>query len=298
MGINVQEFLNDKIIGNIRSGARSENGTPKKLEYFDVHTDKSTSETAVEIFKQKFEKPNKLKIRFIKQNPIDLHLERYDGRKRRCIGDNKKAEFIDDSGKKRIIECNAKECKYKRDKICKYKARLYFLIEGLESEGIWCYPIGSEKGIRHICTMIGRANRLNEDLTKNWYELYLEPEDAPFKGINYIPDIRKLEAINLDDKTNKVEQKPKEEKSNYLLLKSFMMTIYKDKKIPKIKFINTSGKEIEYILLENSKQDILKLKPESIILPLKIEKTEKGILLIDYKIIRAISNEIENKKAV
>ena len=98
-------------------------------------------------------------------------------------------------GKKQNIECNAEKCIFKQKRECKYKARLYFLIEGLENEGVWCYPIGSEKGIRKICARIVRANRLKEDLTKDWYELYLNEEDAPTKGKNYIPDIRKLEKI-------------------------------------------------------------------------------------------------------
>lgn len=76
-----------------------------------------------------------------------------------------------------------------------------------------------------------------------------------------------------------------------------MMTMFENKKVPKIKFINTEAQEIEFILLQESKQDILKLKPESVISPLKIKETEKGMLLIDYKVIRAISDEIENKKS-
>lgn len=295
MGLNLQEFLNDRVIGNVRSGGKGENDRPLKFNYFDVHVDNTTSEMAVEIFNQKYDKPKKLKIRFIKQNPIDVYLERYDGKKRKCFGNNKQAEFLDDNGKKQIIECNAEKCMYKQKRQCKYKARLYFLIEGLENDGVWCYPIGSEKGIRKICARIVRANRLKEDLTKDWYELYLNEEDAPTKGKNYIPDIKKLEKIEVSTKS---EENKQESKSNYLKIKSFMITMFENKKVPKIKFVNTEAQEIEFILLQESKQDILKLKPESVIVPLKIKETEKGMLLIDYKVIRAISDEIENKKAV
>ena len=104
MGVDLQDFLNDRVIGNVRSGGRGENDRPLKFNYFDVHVDKTTSEMAVEIFSQKYDKPKKLKIRFIKQNPIDVYLERYDGKKRRCFGNNKQAEFTDDNGKKQNIE--------------------------------------------------------------------------------------------------------------------------------------------------------------------------------------------------
>ncbi len=54
-----------------------------------------------------------------------------------------------------------------------------------------CYPVGSEKGNRNIWRRIARANRIGEDLTNDWYELYLRPEDGVM-GKNYIPDIRKI----------------------------------------------------------------------------------------------------------
>lgn len=289
MGVNLQEFLDNKVIGNVRSGTRDEKDRPIALNHFDVHIDKSTSSMAVEIFNQMYTKPTKLKIKFINQNPIDVCLERYEGRKRRCYGNNREAIIIDKNGKKQKISCNVKECPYKQSTECKYRGRLYFLIQGLEDEGIWCYPIGCEKGIEKICARIARANRLNEDLTKDWYELFLKAEDSPVIGKNYIPDIRKIE--------NKISNHDNK-KPNYLKLVSFGMTIYNNKKVPKIKFIDLEAQNIELILMPEAKQDILELRPESIILPIKMEKTEKGTLIKDYKIIKAISSERENKKAV
>lgn len=194
MGVNIQEYMNNKIIGNIRTGARGENDRPIKFGYFDVHLDKTTSSLAVELFNEAYNKPDRLKIKFINQNPMDIHLERYEGRKRRCVGNNKQAIFIDDNSKKQMIECNCKECEYRKKRQCKFVGRLYFIIDKLEDEGIWCYPIGNEKGINKILARIARANRIGLDLTRDWYELFLVAEDSPYKGKNYIPDIRKVES--------------------------------------------------------------------------------------------------------
>ena len=102
---------------------------------------------------------------------------------------------------------------------------------------------------------------------------------------------------------NEVQDAKKNENNNalkYLMIKGFLMTMYKNKKVPKIKFINTEKKEVELILLPEDNQDILKLQPGSIILPLHLTKTEnnKIILLHDYKVLKAITKKIENKKAV
>lgn len=301
MGVDIQEFVSDKIIGNIRTGARGENDRPIKFGYFDVHLDKTTSSLAVELFNQTYKKPQKLKIRFIDQHPIDVYLERYDGRKRRCYGNNKEAKFIDDSGKLQHIKCNANECEYKKNKKCKFVGRLYFVIDKLEDEGIWCYPIGNQKGIAKITRRIARANRIGEDLTKDWYELFLVPEDSSYKGKNYVPDIRKAEIKELPKQSQKEEKKeniPENQNNNvnYLMIKELKKEMIDNKNVSKIVFVDTNHKEQELLLMPESKQDILKLKPQSIILPLSISRTDKISILNDYKIIKVFSEE--NKKAV
>ena len=37
-----------------------------------------------EIFNEKYNQPKQLRIKFFNQNPIEVFLERYEGRKRRC----------------------------------------------------------------------------------------------------------------------------------------------------------------------------------------------------------------------
>ena len=50
--------------------------------------------------------------------------------------------------------------------------------------------------------------------------------------------------------------------------------------------------------MPESKQDILKVKTESIIMPISISTRNNFTILNDYKIIKAMENNTENKKAV
>lgn len=179
MGVNLQEFMRDKVLGNVRSGTRDKDDRPVKLVHFDVHEDKTTLSLAVEIFNEKYNQPKQLRIKFVNQNPIEVFLERYEGKKRRCYGNGK-------------IECNVKECIYRNDKTCKFVGKLYFLIEGLEDEGIWCYPIVSEKGIKKISARIARANRKQIDLTDGWNALIIESLDEKRYNDERSQIVRKL----------------------------------------------------------------------------------------------------------
>lgn len=305
---NMRKYLSSDVIGNVRTGTRGEKDNPVKLAYFDVHTDKSTPELAVEIFNEVYNKPAKLKIKFVSQNPLNVGFQKYEGKKLKCYGNGKEARVLDDKGKRQTVECNPNECPYKQNKQCKMVGRLYFIIDKLEDEGIWCYPMGSEKGIKNIWRRIARANRIGEDLTNDWYELYLRPEDA-IVGKNYIPDIRKIEVTNKKntekelskqketDNSNKPKE-PKQQKqqnNNYLKIIEFQKVKYENKEVPKIICIDTSSKKQELILMPESKQDILKVKAESIILPLSISTRGSMSILNDYNIVKVVS---ENKKAV
>lgn len=157
-------------------------------------------------------------------------------------------------------------------------------------------------------------------------------EDAPRGGKNYIPDIREITSDNIEtlnkqsnkkieenktqipkdntnsdnvNKSNNVNQESKKKKSdalkNCLMYKGSQITIYKNQKVPKLKFMNVQKQDLELILMPNEKKDneqILYLKPGSIILPLKMIKEDTNTILYQYKVLKAISDEIENKKAV
>ena len=300
MGVNVQEFVNDKVIGNIKIGKKNEKGNPQKCGYFNVHLDKMTSSLAVELFNEVYDKPDKLKIRFIDQNPMEVHLERYKGNRRVCYGNNREAAFIDDNGKKQRISCNCKKCEFALAKQCKFIGRLYFILDKLEDEGVWCYPTGNQNGISKILKRIARANRIDEDLTKDWYELFLTPEPSSYKGINYVPDIRKISSVvskteesELKEKNNnnqkKTSQNNTQKNKNYLMVMNFQKIILDNKEVTKITFKDTDLKEKNLILFPESNQEILSLKQKSIILPISISTQQNVSVLNSYEIIKKAS---------
>lgn len=167
--------------------------------------------------------------------------------------------------------------------------------------------MGSEEGIENVSRRIERANRLGIDLTNDWYELYLRAKDT-IKGKNYIPDIKKIESTNRENiethtnnlQNNKNEEnnkkQTKQQNNNYLKIIGFQKIKYENKEVPKIICIDTSSKKQELILMPESKQDILKVKAESIILPLSISTRENYAILNDYTIVKAITENMENKK--
>lgn len=294
MSVNLQDYFKNSILGNVRIGAKDERGLPIKFPHFDVHIDYTTSELAVEIFNEKYNNPDKLKIRFLNQNPMEIFLERYEGRKRKCYGNSNQAKCVDDKGKVQVINCEGKKCPYKIKKQCKFVAKLYCLIQGLEDEGIWCFPIGGEKGIKKISKRIFRANRIGEDLTKHWYEISLTAEDAPGKGVNYIPDIKKLEEVEQSTQSETTTKSSIEkttnnqtQNNNYLMIKGFEKVIFNSKNCVKINYTDTASKDGELFLLPESNQEILKLKPSSIILPSSISRRDNYSILNNYKIIKA-----------
>ncbi len=295
MGVNIQEFANNRVIGNVKIGERNAKDIPVKYGYFNVHLDKMTSSLAVELFNEVYDKPKKLKIRFVNQNPMDIHLERYSGKKRVCYGNNKEAIYIDENGKKKKIKCNCKECDYALGNECKFIGRLYFILDKLEDEGIWCYPTGNQNGINKMLKRIVRANRLGEDLTKDWYELFLTPVPSSYKGINYVPDIRKLGVVNskTDGTTNIQNQNNSinnQNKKNFLLITGFEKAKVENKEATKIIFKDTDSKNRElYLMPENSKQDIVNLKVNSVIYPLSISTRNDFAILNDYKIVKIAS---------
>ena len=292
------------IIGNVRTGTRGEKDKPIKLPYFDVHLDNSTSSLAVEIFNEVYNHPKCLKIKFVNQNPLVIGFQKYEGKKLVCYGNGNKARRLEEQGKRTNIECNPSNCMYRKKGECKRVGRLYFVIKKLEDEGIWCYPMGSEKGIDNIKMRVDRANRIGKDLTADWYELYLKAENG-IMGKNYIPDIRLSEEKKSQQVVdNNVTPAPmsynkkqinNQKNLNYLKVISFEKAKYEDKIVPKIICINTSSEKKELILLPESKQDILKVLPESIIMPVSISSRNNFNILNVYKIVREIT---ENKKVV
>lgn len=289
-------------LGNVRTGTRGEKDNPIALSYFDVHKDISTSMLAVEIFNQTFNKPTELIIKPEGEDALKIYYELYKGKTLKCIGNDKYGKMLNDKGKRENIICNS-ECEYRKNNTCKKRGRLQFRIKGIEDEGIWCYPIGSENGIENIQKYLDYMIKKGVNISNEWFRLFIQGQ---YKGArkNYIPDIQRL---NLNFNNEPVEGKKEEsepttkvqniqdEKLNYILYKGARMVNIENEKLPQLLFKTTKGEDVLYLLNQKSNKSILKLDKESVILPTKINNINGAVFLEDYKIIRAVP--IETKKA-
>lgn len=204
-----------EILGNVRTGTKSEKDSPVQLNYFDVHQDNSTSMLAVEIFNEVFDKPKELTVQPYGSKPLQIFYERYAGKRLKCYGNDTEAMQIDEKGNKIKIICN-NNCKFRDGKACKKRARFYFKIKEIEDEGIWCYPLGSERGINNIERYLNYMTRKNIDINNEWFKISLQTKYG-VSGKNYIPDIQKINSCSNEKNHEKTESKQNSEKENYLL---------------------------------------------------------------------------------
>lgn len=169
-------------LGNVRTGTRGEKDNPIALSYFDVHKDRSTSMLAVEIFNQTFNKPTELIIKPEGEDALKIYYELYKGKTLKCIGNDKQGKMLNDKGKRENIICNS-ECEYRKNNTCKKRGRLHFRINGIEDEGIWCYPIGSENGIDNIQKYLEYMKKKGINISNEWFRLFLEGQ---YKGARMV----------------------------------------------------------------------------------------------------------------
>lgn len=296
-------FKKEEFLGNIRSGKRRENNSPRNLNHFDVHLDNYTSEFSVELFKGIFkENPSTMKI--IPVDNIFITYEIYN-KDIKCRGQNGKAVRIVNKGKKQEGICKEEECEYCKKGSCSKVGRLYFKLAGIEERGIWCYATRS-RGIEYIERYLNLMKEKGIDITKNYFLLSLNEKNGK-SGKVYVPDIKLYKEENKPAKTskeNKQQNKPqnKHKPKNYYQYIKGKMVEYEGNRIPELIF-KRDGIEKALYLTKESKKDILSLKPGTIISITKINKDKNDtIFLKDYNVIKAIKKQeklVENaKKAV
>lgn len=140
-------FKKEDFLGNIRSGNRRENNSPRNLSYFDVHQDNYTSEFSIELFNGIYkEKPSQLKIKLIDKMFVTYEIY---NKQIKCRGQNGKAVRIVNNGQKQEGQCKEQECELCQNGKCSKVGRLYFRLAGIENKGIWCYSTRS-RGIEYI----------------------------------------------------------------------------------------------------------------------------------------------------
>ncbi len=293
-------FKKEEFLGNIRSGNRRENNSPRNLNYFDVHLDNNTSEFSIELFKEVYKKnPTAMKIK-----PIDNIFITYEiyNKNVKCRGENGKALRILKNGEKQEGTCKEENCEYCKNGSCSKVGRLYFRLTGIEDRGIWCFTTKS-RGIEYIERYLNLMKEKGIDITNSNFLLSLNEKNGK-SGKVYVPDIkliREENKVTSQSESNKQQkEKVNNKSSNYYEYIKGKMVDYAGHRIPELTLAREGGKETPVYLTKESNKDILKLKPGTIISITKIMKGKNNMIFLkDYNIIKAVNqqkNLIENAK--
>ena len=226
--MDIQNLVRERVIGNIKTGMKGENGLPKKLSYFHVEEDKSTSYEMVDIFKQLYpDKPTKLKIRFTSENPFNFNFKRYVNGKAVCIGNGTKAITVGKDAKnsntKIEVECN-EQCHHREIGKCKLKGSLKFVLEGIEAGGVWNLSTSGGISLSNIASEIVKYKKAGMSIVGVPFELTLTEQQSIAYGTYYsidlhrtdikpqlvgetTPELRQQETKQLIGETSKVVEK-------------------------------------------------------------------------------------------
>ena len=193
--MDIQNLVRERVIGNIKTGMKGENGLPKKLSYFHVEEDKGTSYDMVEIFKQLYpEKPTKLKIRFTSENPFNFKFKRYVNGKAVCIGNGTKAITVGKDAKNNNtqieIECN-EECPHRQGGKCKLKGSLKFELEGINAGGVWNLSTSGGISLSNIASEIVKYKKAGMSIVDVPFELTLTEQQSLAYGTYYSIDLHR-----------------------------------------------------------------------------------------------------------
>ena len=301
-------FKKEEFLGNVRSGNKRENNSPRNLSYFDVHLDNYTSEYSVALFNSVTEdNPSQLEImpidNIIVTNEIytkNFKCKGYLGKATRIVGNEGKQECA----------CNEENCKYFQEGKCVKVGRIYFMLKGAEDKGIWCYSTKS-RGIKYIENYLNLMIEKGIDITKSYFLLQLNAKTGK-SGKVYVPDIKLISSNkNVTPKnTQSPPQNPsqnqnnKNQNSNKKLFQYIggKMVEYQNKRIPQLILQNPQKEKKIVHMNQACKKDLLKLNKGTVIEITKLSKDKNNtIFLTDYNVLRAVprkENKEENKKAV
>ena len=195
--MDIQNLIRERVIGNIKIGKKGTNGAPQKLSHFHIEEDKCTSSEIVQIFKQLYpNKPNKLKIRFVSEEPFDFKFKRYINGKVVCIGNNTKAIAVgkDDKNNNRQIEVEcSKNCEYRKSGKCKLKGSLKFILEGINAGGVWNLSTSGGLSLSNIASEIMKYKKVGMSIVGVPFELTIHEQQSIGYGTYYSIDLRRTD---------------------------------------------------------------------------------------------------------
>ena len=196
--MEIQNLVREKVIGNIKTGTKSEKGLPIKLPYFNVEEDKVTSRDMVDIFKQLYpDKPTNLKIMFTSEDPFNFKYKRYVNNKAVCIGNDVKAITVgkDDKGKSSQIEVEcSKNCEQRFTGKCKLVGSLKFVLVGIEAGGVWKINTSGGFSLSNIASEIYAYKKIGKSIVGVPFELKLDAQESLAYGTYYSIDLKAVDA--------------------------------------------------------------------------------------------------------
>jgi len=195
--MDIQNLVRERVIGNIKTGRKGENGVPQKLSYFHVEEDKGTSSEMVDIFKQLYpDKPTKLKIRFTNENPFNFKFKRYVNGKAVCIGNGTKAITVGKDSKNKNtqieVECN-ENCQHRQSGKCKLKGNLKFELEGINAGGVWNLTTTGGYSLSNIATELFMYKKAGISIANVPFELSLIEQESLAYGTYYSIDLKRTD---------------------------------------------------------------------------------------------------------
>lgn len=193
--MDIQSLVRERVIGNIKTGKKGDNGIPQKLSYFHVEEDKGTNSDMVDIFKQLYPgKPTKLKIRFTSENPFNFKFKRYVNGKAACIGNGTKAITVGKDSKNNNtqieIECH-EGCQHRQSGKCKLKGSLKFVLDGINAGGVWNLSTSGGISLSNIASEIVKYKKAGMSIVNVPFELSLTEQQSLAFGTYYSIDLHR-----------------------------------------------------------------------------------------------------------
>lgn len=273
------------IAGSLRIGEKNEKNIPTRLNYFTVHEDSHTEKNVIRQFEEKYNKPTKLLIRFLNDDPLEVSYLRYAKSGLMCKGDGEIAnEVLDNEWKEH--KCS-EECKF-RGKECKLTGRLLFIIKDLNIGGVWRLQTQSYNTIQNFLSTINFLKAMGIKITEKDFLLSTEERSAIVEG-----KLKKYTTVNLrmieDSKTADTNLN-----ENTIIDKSSNTD-----NLPKTKNIKSNKsdikqekiKKLENELQENSEKTIMQDDTNKI----KTETTTQDVEIQNNQVIEEVTmNEVDD----
>jgi hypothetical protein len=181
-------------------------------KYFVIKEDKSTAKiVADEIHRVYGDEPTELNIVFPYKEVawcVDANFVRYGVSELHCKGNAKTARIPGENGQFKEIECLGYDCEMYKSKKCKIMGTIKFIVEGINSVGIFQIDTGSMESIQNVRSVLNYLSQTKGDITKLKFKLIFNRKVKKIFGTSQTATVPILSLVCVDstDASNKEEQ--------------------------------------------------------------------------------------------